>query len=108
MKKRDISVQIRIKPVFILSKSEGVLYHRDGTREAVTDETTLSLRVTQMSKELRKKLKFGDTLLEDSLMRNESDLVDLKMEMLKADALFLYFLGEVPLRTLLYSSLACP
>jgi len=86
-------MELRVKPLIILDSGNNVFWRPDGTREIVTDEKDVAVKVSQLSKELRAKLKFSSALLEDSIVQGEQDLATLKSEALQADALLVYLIG---------------
>ena len=92
-------MELKIKPVFILSKGENAFRHPDGTREVISDELEINRRIAQLSQELREVLKFGGSLLSDSIVRDEEELNQLKVELMQADGLLLYCIGYVPIES---------
>jgi L-fucose isomerase-like protein len=98
---KGTTLQIKVKPAFILGMGGGMFCSRGGALERVTDRETLAARVTELSKELRQKLQFSAALLDDTVVLNENDLAKLKAETLEADALLVYLIGPMPLPTVL-------
>lgn len=95
---------MKVKPVFVANRIGGVLYHPDGTREALPEQAVAE-RAGQLAREFGRSLDWHSTLLEHTLVRSQEELVDLMSEMHRADAVLLYFLGEVSLDILVRSSL---
>jgi L-fucose isomerase-like protein len=98
---KGATLQIKVKPAFILGTGGGMFCGRDGALERVTDREALARRVAELSKELRQKLQFSAALLNDTVVLNENDLAKLKVETLEADALLVYLTGPMPLPTVL-------
>lgn len=94
-------MELKIKPVFILSKGENAFRSADVSREAVSDESEIKRRLAQLSQDLREGIKFGNSLLNYSIVRDENDLDQLKAESTPADGLLLYCIGYVPLQSVL-------
>ena len=92
-------MELKIKPVFILSKGENAFRHPDGTREVISDRSETDRRLAQLSLELRSTLKFGSSLLNDSIVRDEEELNQLKAESMQVDGLLLYCIGYVPIQS---------
>ncbi|MFH1639228.1 MAG: hypothetical protein ABIB93_02805 [Chloroflexota bacterium] len=95
------AMQLRVKPVIILNNEESTFRHSDGTREVITDREKVSLRVAQLSKELKEKLHHSIALLDDAIVTGEESIAGLKAEALKADALLVCPIGTMSLKTLL-------
>ena len=93
-------MEIKVKPVIVLGRHGGWFYRLDGAAETVADGDALALKIAQLSKELREELQCNAALLEDTLVRNENDLVEAKREALEADALLVYLVGAMPLQSL--------
>jgi len=91
-------MELKIKPVFILSQGENAFRHPDGTREVISDRSEIYRRLTQLSQELREVLKFGNSLLDDSIVWDEEELDQLREELIQADGLLLYCIGYVPIQ----------
>ena len=92
--------QIKMKPIIVLGKRGGRFRRPDGSLEVVTDEEVLVRRVAELSRELRAKLRYSAALLEDTILRTETDLAQLEKNALGADALLVYLVGTMPLHTL--------
>ena len=92
---------LQVKPLIILDSDTNTFWHPDGTREILADEKDVAVRVAQLSKELRTRLKFRSVLLEDAVVRGGHELADLRLEALKADALLVYFIGAPSVKELL-------
>ncbi|MFC1912065.1 hypothetical protein ACFLXG_02785 [Chloroflexota bacterium] len=93
--------QLRVKPLIILNSGESTFRNSNGTREVITDREKVNLRVAQLGKELRKKLRYGAALLDDTIVTSEESITSLKAEALKADALLVCTIGTMPLKQLL-------
>ncbi len=93
-------MQIKVKPIIVLGRREGWFCQPDGSLEMVPEGEALGLKVAELSRELRGKLQYSAVLLEDTLVRNENDLAEMKREALEADVLLVYLIGAMPLQTL--------
>jgi L-fucose isomerase-like protein len=87
-------MEIKVKPIFVMDNG-----HIAGR---AVDADTMVSRASELSKELRNNLKYSSTLLEDTLIRNENDLMDLRRESVDADVLLVYLDGIMPLDMLLH------
>ncbi len=94
-------MQIKVKPIIVLGRREGWFCRSDGSLEFVADGEALAHKVAELSKELRQKLETSGTLLEDTIVRNEDELAQLKKDVLEADAILVYLIGVMPLQSLL-------
>ncbi len=94
-------MQIKVKPIIVLGRREGWFCRSDGSLEFVADGEALAHKVAELSKELRQKLETSGTLLEDTVVRNEDELAQLKKDVLEADAVLVYLIGVMPLQSLL-------
>jgi L-fucose isomerase-like protein len=93
-------MQIKVKPIIVLGRREGWFCQPDGSVQMVPEGEGLALKVAELSRELRGKLRYSTALLEDTLVRNETDLAEMKREALEADALLVYLIGAMHLQTL--------
>jgi L-fucose isomerase-like protein len=93
-------MQIKVKPIIVLGRREGWFCQPDGSVQMVPDGDALQLKVAQLSRELRENLQYSAALLDDTLVRNENDLAQMKSEALEADALLVYLIGAMHLETL--------
>jgi L-fucose isomerase-like protein len=93
-------MEIKVKPIIVLGRREGWFCRSDGSVEFVADGEAVALKVAELSKELREKLQSRSALLEDTIVRNENDLAELKRDSLKADALLVYLIGVMPVQSL--------
>ena len=92
-------MELKIKPVFVLNKGENAFRHSDGTRDVVSDELEISRRLEQLIQESKEALKFGNSLLEHSIVRDEEELNQLKMESIQSDGLLLYCIGYASIQS---------
>ncbi len=93
-------MEIKVKPIIVLGRREGWFCRSDGSLEFVADGEAVALKAAESSKELREKLENSAVLLEDTIVRNENDLAELKKDALEADALLVYLIGVMPLQSL--------
>jgi len=93
-------MEIKVKPIIVLGRREGWFCRADGSVEFVADGEAVVLKAAELSKELREKLENSAALLEDTIVRNENDLAELKRDSLEADALLVYLIGVMPLESL--------
>jgi hypothetical protein len=68
--------------------------------EVVPEGEALGLEVAELSKELRVRLQYSAASLEDTVVRKENDLAEMKREALEADVLLVYLIGAMLLQTL--------
>lgn len=92
-------MDLKIKPIFILSRGANQFRHPDGTREVVSDEAEINQRLSQISQELRATLRYGYSLLNDSFVRDEEELKQLRPELVQADGMLLYCIGFFPIQS---------
>ncbi|MFW6151084.1 MAG: hypothetical protein ACOC6A_06080 [Chloroflexota bacterium] len=95
---------MRVKPVFVANRTGGVYCHPDGTREALSGEAVVE-RAGHLATQLGRSLEWRASLLDYALVTSREELVDLMTDLHRADAVLLYFLGEVPVDILVRSSL---
>lgn len=93
-------MELKVKPIFVIGSRKVTRLRSDGTRETAVDGEALALKAAELSQELRGNLQFSATLLEDSIVRSEHDLTELKRKGLEADALLVYIIGVIPLQTI--------
>jgi L-fucose isomerase-like protein len=86
-------MEIKVKPIFVMDNGQ--------IAGKTVDTETMAARATELSKELRSSLKHGSTLLEDTIISNENDLMDLRRKSADADVLLFYLDGIIPLNSLL-------
>jgi hypothetical protein len=65
-------MEIKVKPIFIL----GSLDDRQNNADEIKAGGVLALRGAELSRGLRNNLKHRDTLLEDTLILKENDLIE--------------------------------
>lgn len=91
----EVSMEIKIKPLFILGEEFGLVWRSDGSIEWITDQSSLQLRCSELSIQLRDNIKSDAVLLKEAVVRSESDIQDLRKELLEIDILLVYLIGPM-------------
>jgi L-fucose isomerase-like protein len=89
----EVSMQIKVKPLFILGREFSLVWQSDGSVEWITDEGTIQLKVSELNTQLRENVKSDVVLLRESVVRSESDIQNLRKELLEVDILLVYPMG---------------
>jgi L-fucose isomerase-like protein len=89
----EVIMEIKMKPLFILGTEFNLIWRLDGSLEWISDEITLKRRLSELSTRLRDNIKSDVVLLKEAVVRSESDLQDLRKELVEVDILLVYPLG---------------
>ncbi len=94
-------MQVKVKPVFVLGKGRVMLCRADGSLESITESEAIKSRVESLTKQLKERLQSDLALMEPALVKEEADFIELRKDVLEADALLVYLLGPMPVGRLL-------
>lgn len=92
---------VKVKPLFILGKGDGLFWHQDGSFERIGDQSILAVKQSELAKAIRVNMQSGVMLLNDTVLRSESDVEDLRRELFDIDVLLAYVIGAMSPRSLL-------